>query len=791
MTTTRPVRTGSADDVELWHDPTATTDHRVADLMNRMTLREKLGQLYALWVGIDDAGRVAPHQQDFASTPPKWEEIAAFGLGQLTRPYGTAPVDPVNGAKRLALFQRRIMEEGRFGVPAMVHEECLTGLSAWQATIYPSPLCWGASFDPGIIEQMGAQIGRTMRQLGIHQGLAPVLDVARDLRWGRVEETIGEDPYLVGTIGSAYVRGLEAAGVVSTLKHFVGYSSSRAGRNFAPVSIGGRELRDVLLPPFEMALQAGARSVMNAYTDIDGLPVAADPAILTNLLRSEYGFSGTVVSDYFSISFLHSLHAVAEAPSQAATKALSAGIDVELPTVACFADDLEAAVQQGHVEAELIDRAVRRVLTQKCELGLLDGGWRPEPPVLNGESADLDDADNRALARTLARRSIVMLANGGVLPLRPGQRVALVGPRAAQATSMLGCYSFPVHVGSRHPEKPMGISVPTVLETLRGDPAGYEIAFEEGCPVLGGTTENIAAAVEAAKAADVCIAVLGDQAGLFGAGTSGEGCDVADLRLPGRQEELLEGLLRTGTPTVLVLLVGRPYDISRQVKRLAGVLCGFFLGEEGGAAIGDVLSGRVNPSGRLPVSFPGRGASQPATYLAPALGQRSEVSSVDPTPAFAFGHGLSYAPVTWSRVSSVSDGTWPTDGATEIEVALRNDSSLVSTEVVQVYLHDRVAEVARPTQQLIAAQRVELQPGASCTVAIKLHADLTSYSGTSEYRRVDPGEVELRVGASSTDIRSTIALQMVGPVRHVGFGRVMQPQIEVVMPNAASSHPAP
>ena len=283
---------GSADDFELWRDPTASTDDRVTDLLSRMTLREKLGQLYALWVGIDDGGQVAPHQQDFASTPPKWEEIAAFGLGQLTRPYGTTPVDPVSGAKRLALFQRRIMQEGRFGIPAMVHEECLTGLSAWQATIYPSPLCWGAGFDPGIIEEMGAQIGRSMRRLGIHQGLAPVLDVARDLRWGRVEETIGEDPYLVGTIGSAFVRGLEAAGVVSTLKHFVGYSSSRAGRNFAPVSIGGRELRDVLLPPFEMALRAGARSVMNAYTDIDGLPVAADPAILTNLLRRDYGFSG-------------------------------------------------------------------------------------------------------------------------------------------------------------------------------------------------------------------------------------------------------------------------------------------------------------------------------------------------------------------------------------------------------------------------------------------------------------------------------------------------------------------
>jgi beta-xylosidase len=786
MTETQLAETGSRDGAELWRDADAPVAARVDDLMHRMSLREKLAQLYSLWVGIDDAGQVAPHQHEFAASSSHWEDLAPYGLGQLTRPYGTSPVDPVSGARRLAAFQRRVMDEGRFGIPAMVHEECLTGFTAWQATIYPSPLCWGASFDPETIEQMGTRIGLSMRRLGVHQGLAPVLDVARDLRWGRVEETIAEDPYLVGLIGSAYVRGLEAAGVVSTLKHFVGYSTSRAGRNLAPVSIGPRELADILLPPFEMALRAGARSVMNAYVEIDGLPVAADASILTNLLRDNYGFSGTVVSDYFSVSFLHSLHAVADGPGEAAAKALAAGIDVELPTVDCFADALHAALEQGQVALELVDRAVRRVLAQKCELGLLDEGWCPEPPALDENFVELDERESRALAGELARRSIVLLANRGVLPLSRGQRIAVVGPLAAEASAMLGCYSFPMHVGSRHPEVAMGVHVPTVLEALREDAAAYEIRFEPGCPVLGGDDEGIEAAVEVARAADICLAVLGDKAGLFGNGTSGEGCDAADLRLPGRQEQLLERLLATGKPVVLVLLVGRPYDISRQVDRLAAAVCGFFLGEEGATALADVLAGRTDPSGRLPISFPGPGGIQPSTYLASTLARRSEVSSVDPTPVFAFGHGLSYAPATWVDVSVVGATDWATDGTSTISVRLRNDAAMTTTEVVQVYLHDRIAEVARPAQQLIAAKRVDLPPGEERAVVIRLHADLTSYTDSSGRRRVDPGDVEVRVGASSTDVRANLSLRLVGAIRYVGFDRALYPSIEITPVSEAS-----
>ncbi|MFC4998997.1 beta-glucosidase [Dactylosporangium cerinum] len=760
-----------------WRDTTAPASARVADLMTRMTLREKVAQMYGAWLDVDDtAGEVAPHQHDQAPDPIDWPALIPHGLGQVTRAYGTTPIAPADGARRVARLQREIIAAGRFGLPAIVHEECLTGLAAWQATIYPAPLSWGASFDPELIERMGAQIGRTMRRLGIQQGLAPVLDVVRDLRWGRVEETIGEDPHLVGTIGAAYVRGLESAGVVATLKHFAGYSASRAGRNLAPVSIGPRELADVLLPPFEMALRAGARSVMNSYTDLDGVPAAADPALLTDLLRDRLRFDGTVVSDYFSVAFLQTLHGVAGTRADAAALALRAGIDVELPGANCYGAPLLDAVEAGDVDEALIDRAVTRILLQKCALGLLDEDWQPSPPALSDATVDIDPPEARDLARQLAERSIVLLRNESALPLRPGARLAVVGPGAAESGAMLGCYSFPRHVLVHHPDVPAGVSVPSVLDALK---AGHDVTYALGCPVVGGDDEQIAAAAEAAAGADVCVAVLGDLSGLFGGGTSGEGCDAADLRLPGRQEELLEALLATGTPVVLVLLVGRPYELSRQVDRLAAVLCGFFPGEEGATAIEGVLSGRIDPSGRLPVSFPGAGASQPSTYLAAPLARRSGVSSVDPTPLFAFGHGLSYTGTTWGEVTLSPAGGWATDGTVELAVPVSNDGDRATSTVVQVYLHDPVAEVARPERQLIAAARVDLAPGQHRTVVFGLHADLLSYSGRDGRRLVEPGDVELRVARSSVDVHAAVRVPVAGPRRVVGHDRQLHPVISL------------
>jgi beta-glucosidase len=336
-----------------------------------------------------------------------------------------------------------------------------------------------------------------------------------------------------------------------------------------------------------------------------------------------------------------------------------------------------------------------------------------------------------------------------------------------------------MHVGVHHPDEAMGVDITTVVDALRADPAGYAITYAEGCPVLGGDHEGIAAAARVARDADVCIAVLGDKAGLFGGGTSGEGCDVADLRLPGRQKELLQALLDTGTPVVLVLLVGRPYDISRQADRLAAVVCGFFPGEEGGPALVDILSGRANPAGRLPISFPAAASVQPSSYLAAKLSHKSQVSNIDPTPLFPFGHGLSYAPATWSRLERLSTPEWSTDGHCEITVTVTNMSSRDTSEVVQVYLHDPVAEVVRPVQQLVAAARIDLAAGAATRVRFRLHADLASFTGRAGRRIVEPGDIELRMGASSADIRETVRFTLTGPRRGVGFDRHVEPEVSI------------
>ncbi|MFI6039725.1 glycoside hydrolase family 3 N-terminal domain-containing protein [Streptomyces sp. NPDC051315] len=763
-----------------WRDPAQPAAARVDDLLSRMTLEEKTAQLYGVWVGAEtDGDGVAPHQHDMTADYD-WDELITRGLGQLTRSFGTAPVDPALGARALARAQRRIAEAGRFGIPAVAHEECLAGFTAWRATAYPVPLAWGAAFDPPLVEEMARHIGRDLRAVGVHQGLAPVLDVVRDPRWGRVEETIGEDPYLVGTVGAAYVRGLESAGIVATLKHFAGYASSAGARNLAPVRAGTREFADVTLPPFEMALrEGGARSVMAAYTERDGVPASADPELLTELLREEWGFTGTVVADYFGIGFLQTLHRVAGTPAETARLALHAGIDVELPTVKYYGEALVTAVREGLVSEDLVDRAARRVLLQKCELGLLDEDWRPEPA--ESVPIDLDSAANRALARRLAEESVVLLDNpDGLLPLSPDGRIAVVGPRAADALAMLGCYSFPSHVLTHHPGVELGIGIPTLLESLRTELPDAKVTFAEGCPVSDPDPTGFEEAVARAAEADVCVAVLGDRAGLFGRGTSGEGCDVADLRLPGVQGDLLDALVATGVPVVLVLLTGRPYALGRWQGRLGAVVQAFFPGEEGGPAVAGVLSGRVNPSGRLPVSVPRVPGGQPWTYLQPPLGLAGEVSSLDPTPLYPFGHGRSYTSFAWEDFSAGDGETdLPTDGSYDVSLTVRNTGDRPGSEVVQLYLHDPVASVTRPDVRLVGYRRVTLEPAESARLTFHFHTDLSAFTDREGRRVVEPGALELRLGTSSAEVRHTARLRLTGSVRKVGADRRLRCEVSL------------
>ncbi|MCA1220609.1 glycoside hydrolase family 3 C-terminal domain-containing protein [Streptomyces sp. 8L] len=798
-----------------------------------MTLEEKLAQLYGLWAGASqDGAEVAPHQSEMGA-PPRLEELLPTGLGQLTRPFGTAPVDPALGALSLMRTQALIAGKNRFGVPALAHEECLAGFAAWRATAYPVPLSWGASFDPGLVGEMAAAIGRDMRSVGVHQGLAPVLDVVRDARWGRVEETVGEDPYLVGVIATAYVRGLESAGVVATLKHFAGYSASRAGRNLAPVSMGVRERADVVLPPFEMAVrEGGARSVMHAYTDTDGVPSAADGALLTGLLRETWGFTGTVVADYFGVEFLRTLHGVAADDADAAALALAAGVDVELPTVKTFGTPLREAVAAGRLPRETVDRALTRVLTQKAELGLLDEDWTPVPPALAGAdteggadaverlrgTVDLDTPANRHLTRRLAEEAVILLSNDGTLPLAgavvspgdptapasagapvgpaaagpltPGRvspaKVALIGPQAGSPTAVLGCYAFPVHIGAQHPDLTPGIELPTLHEALAAEFPDSEIVVAEGCGVDTPDTDGIAAAVAAARGADVVVAALGDRAGLFGRGTSGEGCDAPDLALPGAQQALLDALLDCGTPVVAVLLAGRPYALGRAVDEAAAIVQTFFPGQEGTRAIAGVLSGRVEPSGRLPVSVPRLPGAQPAGYLAPALAGASSVSSIDPTPAFAFGHGLTYTSFTWSDLA-VTAPRATTAGRLALSFTVRNTGHRRGTEVAQLYLHDPVASVVRPVQRLLGWARFTLEAAQEARIEMTVPADLASFTGAEGRRIVEPGALELRLAtsAASGDVRLRASAELTGPVREVDHTRALHADITVTVADTA------
>lgn len=729
---------------------------RVRDLLSRMTLEEKLAQIVGFWEK-SEGEAVAPLQGEFEA-PRGLDDSIQDGLGHLTRVYGTRPVAAAERAAWLWEKQRWFVNETRLGIPALVHEECLTGLSAWGAATFPTPLAWGASFDADLVTRMGEIIGGSMRELGIHQGLAPVLDVIRDPRWGRVDECISEDPYLVGTLGTSYVRGLQSSGVHATLKHFVGYSASQSGRNFAPVHAGPRELADVLLVPFEMGVvDGGVRSVMHSYAEIDGVPVAADPTLLTDLLRERWGFDGTVVADYFGVAFLQLLHHVAADLGEAAGQALAAGVDIELPTGDAYLAPLAEAVRAGRVDEALVDRAVLRALAQKEALGLLDATFEDAPPT----DVDLDSPAHREIAALLAERSLVLLSNDGTLPLAPDARVAVIGPNADRTAALFGCYSFLNHVLAHHPDAAVGIESPTVLEALSREHGG-EVSATPGCAVDDDDTSGFEAAVAAASAADVAVLVVGDHAALFGRGTVGEGCDRDDLELPGVQRQLVEAVLATGTPVVLVMLTGRPYAVDWALGRCAAAVQAFFPGEEGGNAIAGVLTGRVNPSGHLPVSLPRSAGAQPYTYLHPALGGDGDVTNLSTVPTLPFGHGLSYTTFTRSDLR-VAPGA-STSGGLTVTVTVTNTGERDGADVVQVYGRDVVASVTRPVAQLLGYHRVELAAGESVEVELAIPAARLAFTDRSGRRVVEPGALEVWVGPSCAqrDVEATVDLT--GPV---------------------------
>ncbi|WP_218220940.1 glycoside hydrolase family 3 N-terminal domain-containing protein [Nesterenkonia sp. Act20] len=770
-----------------WNDTSLSAEKRADALLAEMTLEEKVSQLGSHWEMREDPdtqGEVAPMEDAMSAGKLPFESEILDGEGHLTRTYGTVALSVPEGAADLRQRQAAVVAANRFGIPAIAHEECLTGYTAYQATVYPTSLAWGATFDPELIEEMAAAIGADMAATGVQQGLSPVLDVVRDARWGRVEETIGEDPYVIGTLATAYVKGLQASGIIATLKHFAGYAASRAARNHAPVHMGKRELIDMIFYPFELAVREGkVGSVMNSYADIDGEAPAASHWLLTEVLREHWGFEGTVVADYWSVAFLEKMHHVAADQAEAARLAISAGLDVELPHTGGFRT-LAQQVRDGLLEESVLDASVRRVLRQKAELGLLDRGtddadW--EPTI--DESVNLDSESNRTLARTVAAKSLVLLKNDGVLPLAPasqaGKRIAVVGPSADEPRTMMGCYSFPNHVLAKYPagtfpHKGIGVPMPSVLEALRETYSDAEVTYSYGSPIVTHDDSQIEAAAESAAAADIAVVTVGDLAGMFGAGTSGEGCDVEDLKLPGAQHELVEAVLATGTPVVLVVISGRPYALGGLAERCAAVVQGFFPGEEGGPAIVDLLSGAIEPTGRLPIGVPAQPGGQPVGYIAAPLGQNSQgVSNLDPTPLYPFGHGLSYTTVEYSELS-VSAAELAVDGTAQVSVTVTNTGARPTEEVVQLYFGDRVASVARPVRQLLGYTKVELAPGQSRTVTFEVHADRFSFTGVDYRRIVEPGAIDLYAGPSVGELPLQAELHLTGAVREIQGQRVLR-----------------
>ena len=806
--------------MHIWNDPERPVSERVQHLVAELTVPEKIGQLGSFWardqVRPDESGRdrssgapvgnpsdaepgdpvavrartsseptgestseVAPMQAVFDAARKGFDRTAEHGLGHLTRVFGTAPLSAAEGIARLTELQRRVVKQSRFGIAAIAHEECLTGFTSYGATIYPAAIAWGATWDPELIKEMAAAIGSDLASVGVHQGLAPLLDVVRDYRWGRVEETIGEDPFLVGTLGTAYVRGLQGAGVIATLKHFAGYSASRAGRNHAPVPMGRREFGEMMLPSFEMAVRLGAvRSVMNSYSDVDGVPVAADHGLLTGTLRDRWGFDGTVVSDYWSVPFLHTMHRVAGDLTEAGALALAAGMDVELPETSAYYS-LGRALDDGLISEQQLDLAVGRVLTHKIELGLLDDEWSAEPP--HQEEVDLDSPRNRDIARRVAERSVILLANDGVLPYRgsAGNKIAVIGPCGDDIHTFFGCYSFPNHVLTRTGSTEIGLPGDDLVTAITAEFDRSEVGFARGVPIKDEDRSGIAAAVELARDSDLVVLTVGDRAGMFGGGTSGEGCDSVDLSLPGLQRELAEAVLDAGTPVVLMVISGRPYALGGLAERSAAVIQSFMPGIEGGGVLAGMLSGRINPAGRLPIGIPDHPGGQPGTYLAPPLAWFSEgVSNLDPRPLYPFGHGIGYTDFELNDLELDHAEIAP-DGTVEVSATVINIGDRRGSEVVQLYAADPVARVTRPLKQLIGFTRVDLESGQRRRVSFSVHADRFSYLGPDYRRIVEPGPIELSVGRSSENRPLSGNLTITGSVREVGDDRVLDTPVKI------------
>lgn len=746
----------------LYKDPQRPIAERVADLLSRMTLEEKVAQMICVWQEKNQTMVDASGQFDFEKAKFHYKE--GHGLGQIGRLSDTGRgLNAREQAELSNTIQRFFIENSRLGIPVIFHEECLHGHAAVDATSFSQPIGLGATFDPELVRRLYEMTAEEVRVRGVHQALTPVVDVAREPRWGRVEETFGEDPYLVSRLGIAAVQGFQGdgtfrdkKGVIATLKHFAAHGQPESGTNCAPVNVSERVLREVFLYPFKEAVQKGkAISVMASYNEIDGVPSHANRWLLRKILREDWGFQGFVVSDYYAIRELHERpeffgQHLANDGKEAALLAARAGVNIEMPEPDCYKHLVEL-VRERRLEESVLDELVAAMLKYKFELGLF------EDPYVDPAAAErvVGSKANRKLALQAARETITLLKNDhGVAPvdLKKIKTLAVIGPNADR--EMLGGYSG----------KPKHVS--TVLSGIR-ERAGeaVKILYHEGCKItVGGSWQqdevvpsdpeedrrSIAQAVKVAQQADVIVlAIGGNEQTSREAWALNHLGDRADLEMVGRQDELVNAIAALGKPVIAFLFNGRPLAVRNLVEKVPVIFECWYLGQETGQAVAEVLFGEVNPGGKLPITIPRSVGHIPAYYNYKPSARRGYLfESV--APLFAFGFGLSYTQFRFDK-PWLEKSMMRMNESTRVFVEVTNTGSRAGDEVVQMYIRDKVSSVTRPVKELKGFQRLTLAPGESKMVALDITPEHLAFYDIDMNYVVEPGEFEIMVGNSSRD----------------------------------------
>ena len=759
----------------LYLDPSESIENRVKDLISKMTIEEKVAQL----------GSFFPFQimdgNDLSIE--KMKRLINNGIGQITRLGGASNLSPEIIVKLANGIQKFLKEKTRLGIPAIIHEECLCGLMTRNATIFPQIIGATSTWEPDLIESMTSKIRIQMRAIGAHQGLSPVLDIARDPRWGRTEETFGEDPYLVSRMGVAYVNGLQGdslkTGIIATGKHFVGYGLSQGGMNWAPSFIPKRELLEVYTKPFEAAIhEANLASIMNAYSEIDGMACGFSREILTGLLRIKLGFKGMVVSDYATIELASRLHSIEHDPVKAAILAINAGLDVELPRVAGYGKRFAMAAKKGKVSEEVINSSVRRILTKKFELGLFENPYVEENPDKIGEI--FTNSENKKLAKEIAQKSLILLKNdSNLLPIDKSIRsIAIIGPNANSVRNLLGDYTFISQLEAaatnatglqeigeesqrifkeiaenKDPDAftRKNYEIKSILEAIK-EKASREtiISYAKGCNIRDNDKSGFDKAISISKTSDLVILVVGEKSGLVLDCTSGESRDRTTLALPGVQEDLVRAIHATKTPIVLILINGRPLSISWEQENIPAIIEAWLPGEEGAGAIADVLFGDYNPGGKLPISIPRSVGQIPIFHNHKPTGMSSvwtwNYVEENTTPLYPFGYGLSYTQFEYSNLM-IDKSTVDSRDKVQISLDVKNIGSVVGDEVVQLYLHDREAVITRPVEELFGFKRITLIPGEKATITFTISMRQLGFYNENMRYIVEPGKVDVYIGS--------------------------------------------